>query len=118
MADDLEKESDELKSIHFLLDSAIKCPNQQRLVIEEILRILKTTDFDVKYLKTTLEFYKCQYPSVVFHLERRLFAGGVFSEEDVANPSVSSFLSKILFEVVTTYSTECAEYCANGWLER
>ena len=106
------------KTIHVLLDTAVKCPQQHQSAIEELVRILKTTDFGVKCLNTTLAFHKSLCSVAVLSTERRLFASGVLSEEDITKPSVSSVLSKILFEVVTVSSTECAEYCANVWLER
>lgn len=106
------------KKLHFLLENAVKFPNQQQCVIAEIIRVLNTTDSDIKALKTTMEFYRYLYPNAVTPLERKLFACGVFGEENIIKPAVSSFLAKILFEVVTNSATECAEYCANVWLER
>ena len=120
MADEVEKKSEfnSLESLYFLLDCVVKCPKKQQCAIEEILRILRTTEIDVICLKTTLEFYKSSYRTAVSHLERRLAAAGVLSEVDITKQSISSFLHDILFKVVTTSSTECATYSANLWLER
>ena len=118
-ADVLEKESGfDSRSLYFLLDSVVKCPNHQQCAIGEILSILRTADFDVKCLKTSLEFYRSLYPTATSSLERKLFAGGVLSEDDITIPSIPPLLLEILFLVVTTSSTDCAEYCANIWLER
>lgn len=120
MAEDvLENESEfDSTSFYFLLDSVVKCPNRQQCVIEKLLSVLRKANFDVKCLKTSLEFYRSLYPTATASVERKLFAGGVLSEDDISKPSISSFLTEILFQVVTTASTDCAEYCANVWLER
>lgn len=118
MAEHLLVEFDSVQTLYFLLEKAVKFPNKQHCVIEEIILILRTTKFDTKGLTTTLEFYKCLYPTVVAPLERNLFACGVLSEEDITKSALPSFLAKVLFEVVTKSATDCAEYCANVWLER
>ena len=119
MAQDVENESEfDSRSFYFLLDSVVKCSNHQQCAIDELLSFLRTAHFDVKCFKTSLEFYRSLYPTSTAYLERKLFAGGVLSEDDISKPSISSFLTEILFQVVTNSSIDCAEYCANVWLER
>lgn len=108
----------EENTIHFLLESAVKFPNRQQCAFAEIIRILSAKEFDVKDLKTTLEFYRYLYPTAVMALERKISACGVLGEMNIMKPAISSFLAKILFEVVTNSAIECAEYCANVWVER
>ena len=107
-----------IQTLNFLLEKAVKFPNQQHSIIEEIISILRITNFDAKGLKTTLEFYKCLYPIAVVPLKRNLFARRVLVEEDFTESALPSFLAKVLFEVVTKSATDCAEYCANVWVER
>ena len=101
-----------------LLEKAVKFPSQQHSVIEKIISILRVTKLDAKGLKATLEFYKYLYPIAVVPFKRNLFARGVLSEEDITKSALPSFLAKVLFEVVTKSATDCAEYCANVWVER
>ena len=107
-----------VETIYFLLEKAVKFPNQRHCTIEEIVTILGATKFDAKGIKTALEFYKCRFPIAIVPLERNLLARGVLSEEDVTKPALPSFLAQILFEVVTKSATDCAEYCANVWVDR
>ena len=109
---------DSVQTLYFLLEKAVKSPNQQHCTVEEIIAILGTTKFDAKGLKTVLEFYKCLFPIAIVPLERNLSARGVLSEEDITKPALPSFLAQVLFEVVTKSATDCAEYCANVWVER
>ena len=111
-------EFDAVQTLYFLLEKAVKFPNQQYCAIEEIIAILKATKFDAKGLKIALEFYKCLFPIAIVPLERNLFACGVWSEEDITTSALPSFLAQVLFEVVTKPATDCAEYCANVWVER
>ena len=97
-------------SLHSLLDTALRCPNQHENVAKELLH--------VKRLRTTLAFHKPLRPAAVFILERRLLASGILHEGNMAKPCLSSVLSRILFGVVTASSTECADYCASVWIER
>ena len=106
------------RSVYILLDMAVRCPRKHQYVINEVIRILGKAGSGVKGLKMTLEFYKSLNPTMVLPLERRLYACGVLSEEDMIKPNISSLLYKILFKVVTTSSTDCAEYCVNIWLQR
>ena len=106
-----------VQTIYFLLEKAVKFPNQRHCTIEEIVTILGATKFDAKGIKTALEFYKCRFPIAIVPLERNLLARGVLSEEDVTKPALPSFLAQVLFEVVTKSATDCAEYCANVWVD-
>ena len=111
-------EVDSVQALYFLIEKAVKFPNQQHCAIEEIIAILRATKFDAKFVKTGLEFYRCLFPIAVVPLERNLFARGVLSEEDITKPALPSFLAQVLFEVVTKSATDCAEYCGNVWVER
>lgn len=106
------------KSVTILLDAAVKFPRDQENVIEEILNIIRAGEVDLKHLKIMLKFYRSLHPITTLHLERRLFASGILTEEDLTKPCISSFLTGILFEIVTASSNDCAEYCSNVWLER
>ena len=107
-----------IQTLYFLLEKAVKFPNQQHCAVKEIIAILRTTKFDANGLKTVLEFYKCLFPIAIVHLERNLFACGVLSEEDITKPALPLFLTQVFFEVVTKSAIDCAEYCANVWVER
>ena len=109
---------DSVQILYFLLEKAVKFPNQQHCAVEEIIAILRTTKLDANGLKTALEFYKCLFPIAIVPLERNLFACGVLSEEDITKPALPLFLTQVFFEVVTKSAIDCAEYCANVWVER
>ena len=117
MAEAVVEKSDFL-SLHSLLDTTLKCPNQHENVAKEFLHVFKETDINLKCLRTTLAFHKPLRPAAVFILERRLLASGILHEGNMAKPCLSSVLSRILFGVVTASSTECADYCASVWIER
>lgn len=107
------------KSVTILLDAAVKFLRDQENAIEEILNIIRAGEVDLKHLKIMLKFYISLHPPITtLHLERRLFASGILTEEDLTKPCISSFLTGILFEIVTASSNDCAEYCSDVWLER
>ena len=107
-----------LKFIHSWLDTALKCPSQHQNVVKELLHVFKETEINSKCLRTALAFHKSLRPAAVFILERKLLASGILHEGNMAKPCLSSLLSRILFEVVSASSTECADYCASVWMER
>ena len=107
-----------LKFIHSWLDTALKCPSQHQNVVKELLHVFKETEINSKCLRTALAFHKSLRPAPVFILERKLLASGILHEGNMAKPCLSSLLSRILFEVVSASSTECADYCASVWMER
>ena len=107
-----------LKFIHSWLDTSLKCPSQHQNVVKELLHVFKETEINSKCLRTALAFHKSLRPAAVFILERKLLASGILHEGNMAKPCLSSLLSRILFEVVSASSTECADYCASVWMER
>ena len=107
-----------LKFIHSWLDTALKCPSQHQNVVKELLHVFKETEINSKCLRTALAFHKSLRPAAVFILERKFLASGILHEGNMAKPCLSSLLSRILFEVVSASSTECADYCASVWMER
>lgn len=105
-------------SVNILLEAAVKCPRDQENAIDEIVNIVRAEEVDLKHLKITLKFYRSLHPITILPVERRFFASGILTEEDITKPCISSFLTGILFEIVTASSSDCAEYCTNVWLER
>lgn len=52
-----------VQTIYFLLEKAVKFPNQQHCEIEEIIAILKATNFDAKGLKKSVGILQMSIPN-------------------------------------------------------
>ena len=103
--------------LDFWMTFAMRNPTQREKAAQEISKVLKSPGTSYTNVKIALEFYK--------HVHRFAFNSVIHEPvleslrtEDILQPEMDPFMSRLLFQSVTNSSTECVEYCTEIWLER